>query len=368
MSNPVSVKWFTSTMSGAPVLSGEVGKLIPVLDACLVNGFGSVTLSSLVVAGGVATATQSTAHNFLDHAVILIAGATPSGLNGEKRIVRVSNTVFTFDATGISDQTATGTITAKMAPVGWEKRYSGTNKAAYARTVITATAMLLRVDDSDARFPTLIMYETMSDVDTGTNAATTLYTAKSSSGSLTLDRPWRLVADDRAVYLFIDANLAGTSWTGFFFGDIQSFKVSDAYACALVAHSSAAEAYFYLYALGTNTGARLCRSYTGAVGSVAFVRYAYCPGTTNKLGDAGMAYPNPADGALHARVVEVWESTTLCRGVMPGLLNPLHPTSALTDGTLFVETSVWAGHTLRYQKIADATTACLIDLTGPWIR
>ena len=52
-----SVKWFTSDMRGAPVVSGTAGTLIAMLDACLVTGFGVVTATSVTVSGGVATAT-----------------------------------------------------------------------------------------------------------------------------------------------------------------------------------------------------------------------------------------------------------------------------------------------------------------------
>ena len=130
-------------MSGAPVLSGTAGTLIAVLDACLVNGFGSVTLNSLVVQNNVATATVSGGHGFAMIVgvnnvspgvgpVVRIDGATPAALNGDWRLASVPNsTTFTFAAEGIPDQTATGTITAKRAPAGWAKAFGGANKAAY---------------------------------------------------------------------------------------------------------------------------------------------------------------------------------------------------------------------------------------------
>lgn len=85
-----SVKVFSSTDTSAPTLANTVGSLITVLDACLVNGYGSVTLSSLVVSSNVATATVAAGHGFTmigdtGH-VIKIEGAAPSGLNGEKEL------------------------------------------------------------------------------------------------------------------------------------------------------------------------------------------------------------------------------------------------------------------------------------------
>jgi len=133
MASPVdtSVKFVTETMPGAPVLSGTPGALISLLDALLVTGFGLRTATSVVVAGGVATVTLSS--NALNanllHSVILVDGvaAPMADLNGEQRVTAASTTTLQF-ATAVADGTATGTITVKSAPAGWEKLYSGTNK------------------------------------------------------------------------------------------------------------------------------------------------------------------------------------------------------------------------------------------------
>ncbi len=358
MSNPVSTFWFNSSMISAPALSGTAGALIVVLDACLKDGFGSVTLDSVIVAAGVATATKSAGHGFTDYIVVTIAGATPSGLNGNKRLTRVSSTVFTFDATGISDQTATGTITAKVAPAGWTKPYSGTNKAVYARSDSEATAMMLRVDDSPAQYPTLIMYEAMTDVDTGTGPAPTsdsYYTAKSSAASGTA-RSWRLFADSRAFYLFVNAD-ASTWPTAWFFGDIIPYKTSDAYACALIANNAASvDSYLYLVN-GTTTAALLSRSYTQLGAAVANSRYSHRK--CDNIGSGGMVTPNLVDNSYHVWPVECWEGTTLVRGQMPGLYCALHDIS-IADGTL-----ISAGSQRLFNQRTYVYRAAL-DVTGAW--
>jgi len=343
-------------MSGAPSLSGEAGKLIGVLDACLIDGFGSVTLDSMVVASGIATATKSTGHNFLDHTVILIAGATPSGLNGEKRITRTGATTFTFDATGISDQTATGTITAKMAPVGWTKAHSVTNKAAYARTALAATAMKLRVDDSPAQYPTLIMYETMSDVDTGTGASTTRYFAKSSAASATA-RAWRLYADDYMFYLF--ANADGSTWSSVMvFGDIAQYKSGDAYHCLLIGHAAANTTSHLYFVDGTTTGSELCRSYTQVGGVVTSCRLSHR--SCQYLGVGTLVSPNYADNGYHAWPIECREGVTIARGKMPGLFCPIH-SSLFADGLVYV-----GNNRLFTQMTYNASYRAAMDITGPW--
>src|SRR5690606_26703121 len=110
-----SVKFYHSQMTGAPVLTGQAGKLIDVLDAVLVNGWGLATVDSVVIASGIATVTRASGHPFEAAGVALIADATVTGgsINGEQRVLSATATTYTFDATGIADQTATGTITHK---------------------------------------------------------------------------------------------------------------------------------------------------------------------------------------------------------------------------------------------------------------
>lgn len=363
-----TVKVFDSTHSGAPAISGTAGALISVLDACLQDGYGAVTLTSLVVASNVATGTVSGGHSFAaigaTGPVLRVAGATPSGLNGDWRVTITSSTEFTFATSGITDQTATGTITAKRAPAGFTKVYSGTNKAAYRADALASTRLYLRVDDSPAQYPTLIGYETMSNVDTGTGpmpTSSSYYTGKSSAAS-SAARAWRLYADDRSFYLFINAN--GINWpASFFFGDIVSYLSGDAYHAALIAHSSGATTSSQLYGLDSATASSLARSYTQLGGAIASRRYSH--GKTSLLGYGGQAYPNPADNAFHAWPVEVWESNTLARGVLPGLWNPIHAANP-ADGTVISNIPQLSGRDLLVQQLVNDNHRAAFDVTGPW--
>lgn len=373
MTTDTSVKYFDSTMSGAPALSGTAGTLIAVLDACLVNGFGSVTLNSLVVASNVATGTVSAGHNLAmvgaTGPVVTIAGATPSGLNGEWRIASVpGSTTFTFATTGISDQTATGTITAKRSPAGWTKAYSGTNKAAYSRTALGATAMLLRIDDSPALYPTLVMYETMSDVDTGSGPAPTsgtYYTAKSSAAS-TATRRWRIYADARTAYVYIDSANDGNYNSGFAFGDIISYKAADAYHCMLIAHPTASIYSAYQVYLGSTNGSLIARSHSQTGGAVSQLRYShYLPTSGGGMGRNGNAYPAAVDNGFHAWPVELWESATVIRGLMPGIWCPVHNQNP-PDATIIESIPQLSGRTIFIQQGTNQNYRAAHDITGPW--
>lgn len=363
MSNPVSTKWFDSTMTGAPELPGTAGSLIAMLDQVLLStGFGSVTLSSLVVASGVATATVNTGHGFFDHVVVLIGGSTPSGLNGDKRITKVSATVFTFDATGIADGAAAGTITAKMSPMGWTKAFSGTNKAVYARSSSQSTIPVLRIDDSNAQNALAVMYESMADVNTGTGPAPlagSVYCQKSSVAS-SVGRPWRLFADDRLFYLFIN-NDAATWASGLVFGDINSYREGDEYHCILVGGRSD-YLRLYLAPVGDTQNCYLSRWYMNTKGAISSSRYSHarCP---SYIGNGGMAeLPNMADNCFHCWIIEIWESTTRPRGVLPGCYCPLH--SVLTDGQIIYDVPNIGN--MLIQMSWDENSRFAMDITGPW--
>jgi hypothetical protein len=70
------------------------------------------SVSSISIAGGVATVTTTTNHGFSSGNEVIIAGATPAGLNATHTIAVGSPTTFTF-ATGESGSVS-GTITARL--------------------------------------------------------------------------------------------------------------------------------------------------------------------------------------------------------------------------------------------------------------
>ncbi len=369
MPNPVDATWFTSDMAGAPTLSGTAGELVSVLDACLINGFGSITLDSLVISSGIATATKSTGHGFEDHVVVLIEGATPSSANGEKRLTLVNATTFTFDAEGITDQTATGTITAKMAAAGWVKAFADTHKAVYRSHAVESPQHLLRVVDGDKAAQGW-GYEAMTDIDTGTGefagSGTSnhwdAYFVKSNVVS-TATRDWVVYADSRSVYFLADYTGWGSGYLLHGFGDLIPFKSGDAYAVWLLS-SHTITANDCAQVDGRSIGSALARSYTQTGGSVPAPRYSHR--TTANLG-SGLTthlYPSDTDNAFHAAPVEVWEAVGP-RGIAPGLWNPLHKGGSLAHGELIDPVPQLPGHRLRIQRIKNNYTAAF-DITGPW--
>lgn len=176
------IKFYVHTNNNAPQLQNAYGSMIQVLDACLVSGIQLGAVSSLIANGATVTATFSTAHNLMQYQVIQIAGAAQTEYNGQHRILSVpSSTTVTFAlAAAPTASPATGTISASLPPLGWEKPFSSTNangggKAAYRSTnlLLPSRPFLRVVDELDpawnstyAKYAKVGIVEDMSDIDT----------------------------------------------------------------------------------------------------------------------------------------------------------------------------------------------------------
>lgn len=386
-----TVKHFHSAMSGAPTLNGVAGSLIAVLDACLVDGFGLKSADSVVVSGGIATATFSTGHSFEPDVIALVTGATPAGLNGEKRVLTTTTNAITFDATSIADGTATGTITIKLAPAGWEKPFSGTNLAAYRSTDPTGTRMFLRVADGTTT-ARVVGYESMSDVNTGERAFPLNeqvggggYIPKASPANATA-RAWTVIADSRGWWLHIHTStyLPGLSGSVWGFGDYDSLKSGDPFACALQcsltdtsgSSSVGVEAAEY-NGHGSQAGPFTPRSFTGLGGSVQLGhgQESYATVTGVSGGGSGTLvpiYPNGPNNGLFLSRKLLTERGLALRGVSRGLLIAAQNCHAAFNRLDKVPgQGQYAGRTLMAVKCggpAGTSSAGVVffDITGPW--
>lgn len=379
-----SVRYFHSELPGAPVLSGTAGSLLAVLDACLVNGWGLLTASSVVVAGEVATATFPTGHAFEPLTVARVAGAATAPINGDKRVSTTSTYTITWPAPGVADGPVSGTITIKLAPSDWEK-LSGTNKAAYRSTAADATKCWIRIDDSAARVARLRAYETMTDVDTGVGptpidaqVAGGLYIPKSDSSN-TSARKWIVAASDRGVVLMIGYyNGYPNDYSPCYFGDFLSLKAGDAYKCMVAGEytdvsSSQYVGYNALASSTSSTGVFVVRPYTQAGGSVACILRK--PGlVTGGSGDSSNPPgPNPIDNSLEVIPTLIYEGTgnnAPRRGLVPGIYGIPHSLGTSYDSKQQIAAVVdLPGHVLigvRYYSVTGNGSRYAIDITGPW--
>jgi hypothetical protein len=383
------VVWYHSEETGAPTLNNVAGSMIGVWDACLINGFNSkgVTIS---VASAVATVTAS-AHGYEDGMALLIEGATPNPLNGRKKITVTGSNTYTFAAPGVADGNATGSITSKRAPLGWTKAFGGTNKAVYARSDVTATTMVFRLDDTgsgdaSATYARLVMAESAADVDTLSALTPTAaqlaggYYVPKGQNSATAKK-WVLVGDSKTMYFFADhesyifASYGGLY--GAFAGDITSFRPADAYAAIVSgsANPNGASAYTASASDGTQ---RLARRANGVDAAVPACLRALLASAGQSFGGGGHpVYPSPVDNGLviHAPIF-VPEGTTTSnsnqqptplRGYLRGCAEALCEVPASWHKTILsnvvgTDRSYLVVRTTSYSSAG----ALLLDVTGPW--
>jgi len=382
---------FHSDMVGAPVLSGVAGSLVAVLDACLVDGWGATAVDNLVISGGVATVTRA-GHAMTPGAVAEIANATTSGgsVNGNQKVLSASSSTYTF-ATGLPDQTATGSITHKLAPAGWQKAFGGATVGAYLSLDTAGTQRYLRVDDTGTTNARVVGYETMTDQDTGTGPFPTpvqlsggAHWPKSYTASA-VARGWTLIADSRAFYLLLKYYDVVTYAVVVSFGDFASNKAADAHACLLTGSqvdisantpNAAGAMYADLSYGAASQGSWASRGVSGVGSSQPIFRVGGMSGTsgvTSFLSGASallMAYPNPANNGLYLAPFNLMEGAgTVCfRGVLAGAyFCPMNlGASAFATGSEITGVSGLDGKTLT--ALNTGAGAIFVDLTGPWAR
>ena len=389
------VKYINESMRGAPVLNGQPGTLIAVLDAFLLTGFGVTTAVSVSVSGGVATATLNAGQSFAQGVVVLVEGATPAALNGEARVLSTSNTSITW-ATTAPDGAATGTITIKVAPVGqWEKKYTGTNKAVYRSTDPQASGFCLRVDDTGTIAARVRGYEAMTDVDTGTGPFPT--DAQISGGGYQFKsyeataKPVRydLIADSRTVLIAIAPGVTYSSTAiaspirGF--GDMLALRsAGDVFSAALscsagsnVSDWSSFCAGSFDYSANGGNAVYTARALSGLGGAQRVGRRVYVgdnsatSGADNTLG----AFPSAVDGELKTSRCYLHNGDDATpRADIPGVLHipqtgvvgQLAPRNTLLGaGALAGRTLLCLGSNTSYMHSAPSGIV-LVDITGPW--
>lgn len=400
-----SVYYFNEGLRGAPQLSGTSGALIAVLDACLITGFGTVSVTSLTVADGIATATVSAGNGFKPHHIILIEGASDPALNGRHRVLMDGNssTSFSFKTTA-ANGAASGTISAKYAPVpGWEKPFSAANKAVYRAT--TGNRFFYRVDDSlpEKYVSEIRGYETMTSVDVGVAPfplLSRLSTIEKSNGANATGKYWDLVADCRAV-MFGAQQVPTIGAVPYaaparYFGEMVPLAPNgDAWCSAVLSSAEKSVAMnpsyggsaFYSYrGAGSNFFGVLARGVSGVGGAIDAQCMAVFGNKGGVLSGQDAVFgpaPSAVDGQLYLSPVYLAEgSAGPARAVVPGAQYVPH--SGVND-MLGVRTTITpadgplVGRQLlvlcctTYQSNNGSSSSsssgsgrCLMDITGPW--
>lgn len=385
------VKVIKSTYTGAPTLHGTTGQLITFLDAVLVNGFNSQTPSSITRVGATATV-SATAHGFVSGQVVNVTGCTQTEYNGDFPITVVDANSFTYAVTGSPATPATGSPQVKAAPVGFQKVFSGTNKAAYRSLDIKSSRFYLQVLDDGSvggspKWAGVAGYEAMTSVDAGSRRFPLSGTQnpavfrKSSTADATT-HPWCVIGDSRGFYVFVEYSPVSFPgyYMGGYFGDILSDKIGDAFGTLIsFSYSSSqtiTEASFFdgfPAARGSlavsGDGKYLARSHTQTGFSVdaGFIAHFAAASDTVCLGQTGtIPYPSTINKGLLVSPVRVITQDVI-RGKMPGLYAPLH-TRPLPHYQTLNAIDGLTGVTLMAVSVSTQSVQgqCLFDITGPW--
>lgn len=390
----MAIKIYRSTDAGAPSLTGQAGSMVTVLDAVLVNGYNTVSVSSITRVSATATVVCAAAHGLSTGDSALIAGAAQSDYNIDAVVTVIDPTTFTYTVANSPATPATGTITVKRAPAGFTKTFAGTNKAAYRANDLTSNRMYLRCDDTggsgggggEAR---MCGYEAMTSVDVGTNpfptaaqSANGYFWRKSSTTDATA-RAWMFITDGKLVYYFNQYNLAGSeamtapTFSGAF-GDFLSYKAGDAYSTIITgctaagSTSSPPNGLFTAVTSITSTtsfsnSVTVPRDYTGAPGA----RYVgvLASGFNGVLGNTVyLGYPHLIDSGYYLSPILLTQgSPSLVRGRLPGAYEGWHGTT-FNHGDIIDNVQGLPGRTLMHIRgqVASNAGMMLLDITGPW--
>lgn len=329
MSLPI---YLHSGMAGAPALQQINGSFNAVLNACLVNGFNTQSVSSATCASGVVTFNFASAPGFSALDTITIAGASNATVNGKFRVQSAASNQVLVAIPGVPDGAVGGTTTVKFSPLGWTRPYSGTGIGVYKQGGGAAHKRFVRIYDNTVTTENYFYargYENMTAVSSGTGPfpATAQVTGNGSAINLGAIAPpglvsWFVIGTPRFFYV---ATSWGADMTGslstfpsglmmhYSFGELANvYKATDVYAYSACGHPS-----------GVINGFYLPRSYTGTGTALGGTLYGESANVTC------LGVPGPDAGSGHiifGNPVKVLDNsgTTSIRGTFPGMLGMVH--------------------------------------------
>lgn len=327
----MTVTVYRSTDTSAPVLTGQVGSLISLLDAILVNGYGS-------------KASQGWTKPF-------------TGTNAASYLMKSGTNQRYLD---VAD--------------------NGVGAANYARLVAYEAMTALATGTNP--FPSAAQF------------AGGLYCVKSTTADAAA-RPWMCVANGAFFWLFCftdsGATVPATCTVGF--GDVTTYVPSDVYNTILIAGTTTTAAatsianHQLVFAGGfggsLTLGHYVCRNYTGVGTSATLSKFTngslggyltsglYGLGSTANvsggvIGGVALPYPNPADAGIYLE--RLWAVDTQLRGELPGLWAPLQPGTGLVLGDTFSGTGALSGKTFEVIRstIASGAIYAYIETSNTW--
>ena len=283
---------YRSSDAGAPVLNGLSGSLITVLDAILVNGYGTQPSASWTkpysTTGSLYAAYQQGSGSSRCYLWVRDSGSVASG---QEAIIRgCENLTSIFGITGSNVNAFPTAI----------------------QSVLTSNGLVVR------------------------KSATVTSTA----------RAWVATADSRTLYFFAQTGDVANTYFSFAFGDIYSYVPNDPYRCMIMARNGenantivANEGFYYVNGASpaATQGGYLQRSFYGANNSYNFGKHVDSARNAIATTFAGSTdvLPNPADGKIYLSKVWITDYNSTLRGHMRGLYNLSHNIASVSNDDVF---------------------------------
>ena len=307
-------KIFTAQDFGAPSsIANTAGAMITALQACLVDGYGDQTPTSITRAGTTATMVLANAHGFTRTGVLNISGCDQADYNGEFRVTVVDSVTVTFTVANSPVTPATGTIVCRQDGAGWTMPFTDTNKAVFKQGA-ASNGLYLDVDDTNLVYAKVRGYETMTGVGVGIAPFPTVGQDATSNwikGSSGTD--WIAIADEHFIMLWSRAATSAFGDSGlWFFGDYRETFGINNFGTMLQSSPSTGTAAGSLGQLDDDSASishqrYIARDYTelGASQQVVVIgNQSMCKGSIAASGN-GSDYPDPLSGNVYMQELAI---------------------------------------------------------------
>jgi hypothetical protein len=312
---------FSASNASAPTLNGTVGSFLALMDACLVNGYGTKS----------AVGWSKPFPNTSSYGVIT-QGAGSAGCS-----------LFIYDngsgSAGGAEASITGWDTITSIEGGWA---TGSNQfPTFAQLAVRTGSVIVR---------------------------------KSAAQTATA-RDWRLYADSRTVYGFIASGDSAGTWTAFMFGDFFSIKSGsiDTNRCIIIGRISPSSSTLggvdrldaFSTLNGPTSGHFVSRTYTGLGGSITVGKHGDAiKGSASNLNGI-VPYPNPVDSGSYVSPIWVHEGTNnIIRGRMRGFWHGLHTAASYTDAQIISSSNDFPGIQLQVIRTAPSNGVYLMEISN----
>lgn len=366
-STPSNVKWFSSSQSSMPTInSTDENGIIKILDACLINGGIERSVLSVTIDGNNVTLDFGSGHGFNLYQIIYISGADDALINGNHKVIDMTNNTATIEVVGALVDT--GVIKAKISPLGYESIFGTTDplKRAYRSLASSSAKRVLYLDmsypdeagyhaTSPARRAMVDICEDMQELGVQINSYTSVinnkptnkngalfwYQARATSKTTAINSfivPWVVIGNGDFFYLCIGFSsyssyiISGIKETYGFGEYIALDKAVD--ATFLIAPNSNDDiATNYYSGFGAQFGTALDnqvfigsdsgfnKNMIGVVGDIS-----------GYSGATGGSYPSPSGNFLFTLPLKVLDSTKSIIGFMPAYLFIEHQMLGANDG------------------------------------